>query len=491
MDRIFLSLAFIFAVAGCVRQAAFEADALCAQCVADACADASKHEALHAHFARQDAQMRAQLVAVMEATPGCDAVPWFEQASREAYLGAAAAFYGADQPMIAARVAHALRDVREGRNPDLAVGYLARHVEEWKPLFAAEFAEIAATPSDVTLPILVRGATADELERISESEAEDRAAIDRALLLRWPELPETVRARVLSPYISFAWHLQASGSSQLPQYLALDWAVTPLPQGVPEFTAKVRVDSIKVGGKEAKRGDVLARDAVATDSLHGPGARHARVDLQPWLTSADAFRITADATLEIRRNGAGSDDAPDVSLDAGFDRQYRVFAGMETGAPSRIKDDATNDETTKSLAVRLCNAEGCEGLWENGRAKKGHAKEIRVVQGEDLYIELRGAHQPLAVRLMARSGQGKAWREVAAGYGYAPTAWDVPVRADVWTGDLCSKTGPCRLDLQLRPSLRMARRDPRIQQYWGATLDFGTIELDIQNLTPEQIGNAQ
>ena len=88
---------------------------------------------------------------------------------------------------------------------------------------------------------------------------------------------------------------------------------------------------------------------------------------------------------------------------------------------------------------------------------------------------------------MARTGNGKVWREIATFFSYAPQTFDVPVRSDIELGELCGKPGNCKLELQLRPSLRMARRDPRIARYWGTTLELGTISLDIQNQTPEQI----
>ena len=63
------------------------------------------------------------------------------------------------------------------------------------------------------------------------------------------------------------------------------------------------------------------------------------------------------------------------------------------------------------------------------------------------------------------------------------------MRGDIALGDLCGRLGLCTLELQLRPSLRMARRDPRIARYWGATLELGKVTLDMKNLTPQQMTN--
>ena len=100
---------------------------------------------------------------------------------------------------------------------------------------------------------------------------------------------------------------------------------------------------------------------------------------------------------------------------------------------------------------------------------------------------LPGVTLPVACRLMARAGEGKVWQEVATFFSYAPQMYDVPVRGDISLGALCGKLGVCRLELQLRPSLRMARRDPRITRYWGATLELGQFSFDILNQTPEQM----
>jgi hypothetical protein len=85
---------------------------------------------------------------------------------------------------------------------------------------------------------------------------------------------------------------------------------------------------------------------------------------------------------------------------------------------------------------------------------------------------------------MARTGVGKAWREVATFFSYAPMVYAIPTRADISLGSLCPEIGKCTLEFQLRPSLRMARRDPRIKRYWGATLELGSVQLDVLNQTP-------
>ena len=121
-----------------------------------------------------------------------------------------------------------------------------------------------------------------------------------------------------------------------------------------------------------------------------------------------------------------------------IDRSYRVFAGVETGAPHRHKTDADNKKTSDLLRLSLCNESECAEIW-NGAKVKAAQTPIKVRQGHDFYLrfEAPGATQPIAGRLMARQGEGKAWREIAAFFGYEPQGYEVPGRAEIALGALC------------------------------------------------------
>jgi hypothetical protein len=112
-----------------------------------------------------------------------------------------------------------------------------------------------------------------------------------------------------------------------------------------------------------------------------------------------------------------------------------------------------------------------------------------VTQGHDFYLwaDIGDAKLPVAGRLMARAMPGATWQEVATFFGYAPLHYAPAVGANIDVSSVCRNMGKCELELQLRPSLRMARRDPSIRQYWGETLDLGKISLNIMNRTPQQI----
>ena len=172
-----------------------------------------------------------------------------------------------------------------------------------------------------------------------------------------------------------------------------------------------------------------------------------------------------------------------------LDKSYRVFVGVETGSPNRVKQDNDNLKTKKSVQIEICNEESCIPVWKDGNKTKDRTGKLAVHQGQNFYMNVMpgDADLPMASRLMARTGNNATWQEIAVFFAFAPQNYHVPVRADIFLGNLCSHQGDCKLELQLRPSLRMARRDPRFSKYWGATLELGTITLDMLDQTPQQM----
>lgn len=470
----------------------FSRDPLCASCVEQACAKPEHHE-FQTHFMTQSPQMRAQLIAIAEQFDGCfDALQWLPSQANEAYELAADAFYRDDQPMLKHRVLQALDDVlSQNHRAELATSYLMRHADRWKdePWVKSRLEQLLERSDDAIFPLIVRIASREKLATYRELTPERTPS----LMTRWSELPEDTRNELLTTYVRAHWRMQASGSTQLPQYLVLNAQRLPLPPNTPPFKVTIRVDAIKIQNKEAKK----AREAFPLQILDKEGIAHQRLNLTPWLSTTDTYRINAAATMYFWHDDAPtsclslSDDCsqdPIWTQKVSLDKSYKVFLGLETGAPSRIKNEAINAETTRHLTFELCNTTQCLPLWKNGAKTQERETPLRVVQGEDFYLKtsLEDATRPVAARLMARQDAGKTWREIAATFGYAPTPWTVPMRSEIDIENLCPHIGQCTLEFQIRPSLRMARRDPRFENYWGATLELGKVHLDIQNLKPKQ-----
>ncbi|MBQ9817819.1 MAG: hypothetical protein IJM59_10220 [Proteobacteria bacterium] len=500
MNPKYFPLLLALCFSACAPEPTFQDDPLCPSCIRKACHAPAQDDAFKSHFTSLSAEEQAQIIAMMEADETCfQSQPWILDFRSSAYENYGHAFYNTAQPMHKIRVLSALDEVlNDTPNRPAALAYLKHHADQWKQAnWAAEKLQALQEfrESDDIFALLVRTANKDQLEELAQLDS--TPARDDALMYRWQDLSQETQKRALSAWISAAWTMQSSGSSQLPQYLTLDWKRRPFPQGVPSFIAVLSPESIKIQNNEVKRGQWSAVDAFKWDPLTEPDSRHARIDLQPWLTSADSYKISAKATLNIWspdtqpecfRNPESCQGQLVLSEPVAFERTYKVFVGVETGAPHRIKNDKENAATTKAVSLNICSEKTCLPLWQNGAAAKPK-DSLSVVQGKDFYlnISLGNADQPVASRLMARTGNGKVWREIATFFSYAPQTFDVPVRSDIELGELCGKPGNCKLELQLRPSLRMARRDPRIARYWGTTLELGTISLDIQNQTPEQI----
>ena len=493
------AVAFCLLLAACSSGESFETDALCESCVRRACAEAVP--GFEAHVRGLEAGDRAQMIAQMESHAGCfERNAWAVPLADEAYASYGTSFFASDQPYYGPRAARAFDAVLKGApHRRAAVSYLSHHVEKWRnteggKAFVAAAWERVSEDDDV-FGLLVLVADNAQLEQLCSLEASEPR--NAALIYRWRDLNEEVRRRALGAWISAEWSMQTSGSAQLPQYLALDWRVRPFPDGVPPFVSTLSVESVKIQNSEVKRGDWQAVSAFSWPAQREPGTQHGRVDLSPWLTSADNYKVSARATLSIwpgdtpescLAGQAGCDAEPALSMPVNLDRTYRVFVGVETGAPHREKSDSVNKAVSAHISLEICNSETCMPLWADGK-KAGDRKEaMRVLQGSDFYLNARmpSAQLPVASRLMARAAKDGTWQEIATFFSYAPQAYDVPVRADISLGALCGKIGVCRLELQLRPSLRMARRDPRIARYWGATLDLGAASFEILNQTPEQ-----
>ena len=494
--------AFCFLLPACVQDASFETDALCEPCVRRACSEAMP--GFEAHVRGLDAGDRAQMIAQMESHAGCfDRNAWAVEFADEAYAAHGASFWASNQPYYEIRAKRAFDAVEKGDAArDAAISYLSRYHEKWRGTAAGgEFLTWAwehVGEDDGLFGLLVLVADEEKLEYLCGLEATE--VRNAALIYRWRDLGEDVRSRALGAWIYASWSMQSSGSSQLPQYLSLDWRKRPFPEGVPDFVSTLEVESIKIQNSEVRRGDWQAVSEFSWPMLREANTRHGRVDLQPWLTSADSYRISARATMKIWpadvpddvaacQGKEGACVAPALEVPVVLDRTYRVFVGVETGAPHREKNDGVNKAAGKHLSLELCNAETCLPLWADGKKTGDRKTALSVRQGQDFYILARLPEMslPLASRLMARTGEGKVWQEVATFFSYAPQMYDVPVRGDISLGALCGNIGMCKLELQLRPSLRMARRDPRISKYWGATLELGQVSLDILNQTPEQM----
>lgn len=498
--RIGHAAALFVLLTSCVSGESFETDALCESCVRRACAEVDPK--FEAHVRGLETGDRAQMIAQMESHAGCfERNGWAVGLADEAYATYGASFFASNQPYHTVRGKRAMDAVMQGgAHRASAVSYLSRYYEKWKDTEAGQafltWAWPHAAEDDALFGLLVLVADKAQLEELCGLEATD--ARNAALIYRWRDLSEEVRSRALGAWISAEWSMQTSGSAQLPQYLSLDWRKRPFPEGVPEFVSTLSVEAVKIQNSDVRRGDWSAVSEFSWPALREAGTRHGRVDLQPWLTSADNYKISARATMKIWPGDApsacldakdGCDVEPALTVPVNLDRTYRVFVGVETGAPHREKSDSVNKAISQQVSLELCNAETCLPLWADGKKAGDRKTALSVHQGRDFYVKanLPGVTLPVACRLMARAGEGKVWQEVATFFSYAPQMYDVPVRGDISLGALCGKLGVCRLELQLRPSLRMARRDPRITRYWGATLELGQFSFDILNQTPEQM----
>ncbi len=483
------------------QQSSFAENPICPSCVVRACS--GHDDSFEAHVKSTELANQAQILARMEAESGCmDKFDWILPIADRVYAAYGPSFYAPDQPWLEARGKRAFQDLQnQSLNHHEALAYLSKHLNEWQNLSWAK-ANIASlqdriASSDDIFALVAQVADDEQLAKMAELESTEQR--DAALIYRWKNLPEEARNRAIGAYIQADWSLQTSGSAILPQYLTLDWKKKPLPAGVPDFVATIDVDTLKAGKSQIKRGKWLKEDTFVWPPLQQPNGHHDRLNLQPWFSSANTYRVNAAATIKIwpddvpesclkSTEAASCGQEPITTLPVVLDRSYRVFAGVETGAPHRHKVDADNQKTSEVLKLSVCNESECTEIW-NGAKVKLPQTPIKIRQGHDFYLkyESPGAVQPVAGRLMARQGEGKAWREVAAFFGYEPQDYEVPGRAEIALGTLCGKLGECKLDLQLRPSLRMARRDPRIARYWGATIELGRMTLDIQNLTAQQL----
>lgn len=496
-----------FLMVGCGEpQGDFETEPLCPSCVIASCEEDGA--ALEAHMARLNGAQRAQIIAQIERNDeaheaSCmQAHAWLAPYVEAAYRDYGAYFFAVDQPFYRARASKAF-EALETSSPhrQAAANYLRCHIDQWQHEdgFQASLENVSLA-ADESLPddifsLIAEAGNGAALAALSALPPTPQR--DHVLMRRWPELPQSSMHRLLESLVYAQWSLQNSGSSQLPQYLTLDWIKLAQPEGVPDFSATLKVNHVKIQNQIVKRGQWKASDAFTFAPLTEPDRRHARVDLHPWLSTADNVRISAKGEMQIWP--AHADRAcleqtescslqPLTQIDISFDRAYRVFVGVDTGSPRRHKVDADNKAAAEDISISLCGSASCVDLWRNGKVVK-QTDALKVTQGTDFYVTAAfgNAAFPVAARLMARSGVGKSWREIGRFYGYAPLYYDVPARAEVNLGELCADVGECALQMQLRPSLTMARRDPRISRYWGGTLDFGTVRLDIANLTAEQI----
>lgn len=502
MKYIPLICAALFLTA-CDEPDSFQTDPLCASCIAKACHSTAQDPTFTAHFNTLSDENKAQIIALMEREDDCfERQTWAVAEAAKAYQKWPDAFYRPTRPMYRTTVMHALDEVLNHTSAqEAAMRYLNAHIDKWKKedFAKSKIEELQKqTDDEFIFPLLVQTADAEELEKLAS--LEPSLSRDMALIYRWKDLGEESQKRTLEAWVSADWHIQTSGSAQLPQYLTLDWTKRPFPDGVPEFTATLTVDSIKIQNTEVQRSKKFAKDTFKWPPLKEASTRHARLDLAPWLKSADTYRIYASATMEIwpdntpescLNHDADCKSEPILTESVVLDKSYRVFVGVETGAPYRVKQDKDNAKTKKAVQLDICSDKDCIPLWKNGAKTKDRSTHLKVRQGQNFYLNAfpGDADLPIASRLMARSANNGAWQEIAAFFAFAPQKNPIPIRTDIFLGNLCSHQGNCRLELQLRPSLRMARRDPRFSKYWGSTLEMGTITLEMIDLTPQQMTN--
>ena len=500
MKAIPLILFLILLSSACNRPQSFAEDPFCQACIEKACKTADP--TFQNYVNGLSAEDKAQMIALMEDHDRCFEVnPWALTMADEAYQTYGHAFYAPEQKMHQTRILRAFDEIiGDTPNRVFAVGYLKHHADAWKKAAWAKDKITALeglAESDDVFEVLVLCADSELLEKLTQMES--TPARDGALMYRWQDLGEEYQKRSLNAWISASWSMQQSGSIQLPQYLTLDWKRRPFPKGVPNMVATLKVESIKINNQEVQRKDWQAKDEFNWQPLADANVRHGRVNLTPWLSSIDTYSIAAKAEMRIGPEKTSAEclnheetceDTPILSVPVILERKYKVYGGLETGMPRRNKSDSENAVTTKSLKFSLCSQGRCQPIWD-GKIIKERGEPLPVMLGEDFYIQgdLGNADQAVAMRLMARANSAQVWREIGIFFSNAPMVYDVPMRGDIDLGDLCTDMGKCKLELELRPSLRMARRDPRISKYYGATLAMGTITLDILNRTPEQIGD--
>lgn len=500
MKKLFFLL-ILSLLPACSPKVTFSEDPFCISCIRDACSNELLMPDLEKNLSSMSSTDQAQFIALMEKQNVCENNQILtSDIADKAYQNFGAAFFDVGQPMSRHRMLRALDEIIQNTsNRGFALAYLQQHIDDLKK---AEWAKEKLSAlsekieDDDIFSLLIHTADEQLLERMSALPSSPHR--DAALLFRWKELSDETKGRVIGSRITAEWNMQTSGSSVLPQYLTLTWKKHPFPEGVPDFVSTLRVESVKIQNNDVKRGEWKITDEFQWPVLSTPDTRRKRIDLQPWLNTADSYKISAKAVLKIwpektseicLNDEESCEETPILTQNIVLEKTYKVFIGVETGAPSRVKADKENLQSTKSIAIDICNMTECVPIWRDGKKTKDRKTVLKVDQGADFYVQttLGKADLPIASRLMARAGNGQIWREISAFYSYAPISYNVPVRSEISLGELCASIGKCNLELQLRPSLRMARRDPRISKYWGGTLELGTISLDIQNLTPEQI----
>ncbi len=492
-----VAAAFCLNLGGCDSKS-FEKDPLCQTCIESGCTgSAEAQNALVKHFltlsnaaSTKDA---AQLLSRVEAFEGC-AQKLDQDRVQSIYNEYYAAFFDTAQPFASDRALHAVEFIKNQQPGSVqATNYLVHYKNELanhsiiKDAIDSNLVPLASENDDVFRFLVGFLDDITALAAMDETEARNAALAPRVL-----ELPDEVRTRILKKYLFAEWHMQSSGSTMLPQLLEFDWRFLPLPTGTPQLFASASVSSITIKNEEAKKRGIYARDLLKDSEMSEPDRHHVRVDLGPWLKSADSYRVAAHATVSLWAKSEaerGEEDAPLVSIPVNLDFSYRAYVGVETGAPKRYKNADDNAPTTKSMKLSVCNERECAVLWDGKATTKSTRPKLTVEQGHDFYLlaEVNGAKLPVSGRLMARSMAGATWQEAATFFSNAPSLYAPKVRANIDISSICRDLGTCSLELQLRPSLRMARRDPSIKRYWGDQLELGTLVVDIQNRTASQV----
>ena len=485
----------------------FHKDPLCSSCIRAACSasDPESLKRLVAHFEAADDELAAQLVSRADAIEGCSALLDSERVSA-LYAKYPRSFYAPSQPFSKDRAKRALQTVASSGEHDraphekaAAADYLvskADPIRQDAPLLELvrnTLSPLAEHNDEVFELLAVLLTDLSVLEALPETDARNHA-----LVSRYPELSPETRARVLKPFVSARWQMQSSGSTLQPQRLELDWQMLPLPPNSPPLAASIHVRSVSVKNEEAKKRGVFVRDWFDDAPMLRPDRHRIRVDLGPWLKTADTYRVAATAELSLWRASAseaclkaldGCDEMPLAVYPVVKDFTYRAYVGVETGAPKRYKNADDNAPTSKKMRLSICNASGCTMLWDGKATPQKSRMKLDVVQGHDFYLlaDLNEARLPVAGRLMARSMPGAPWQEVATFFSNAPALYAPDARANIDVSQVCRDMGKCDLELQLRPSLRMARRDPSVTRYWGDTLELGSLPIEIKNRTSSQV----
>ncbi len=499
--RVFVGLILLGLLPAC-NQSTFEIDPLCDACIDKACHNAEAMGVMQRHLATLDAPTAAQLVSRAEAHDGCAAqLP--ADAVESAYAHYAVAFFASDQPYARDRALRAVQiAASELDYRPHALHYLTTHkdavMRDQVVVDAAKttLVPLAETKDDV-FGLLATVLPKNALQPLADME--ETPARNALLAPRYADFDdETLRLRLLKQYVIAEWHMQASGSTMLPQFLELDWGMYPMPDGVDQLPASLNVKSVSVKGDEAKRRGEFVRDGFADEPMREANRHMQRIDLGPWLKTADQYRISAKAEVSVWPTDVSDaclagdeacDKTPLAVVPANLDFTYRAYVGVETGAPKRSKDATENGATSKAMSLKVCNESKCVTLWDGKVTSAKSREKIAVTQGHDFYLlaDVSGARLPVAGRLMARAVAGGSWQEVATLFAAAPSIYTPSVRANIDLSQVCSDKGKCTPEFQLRPSLRMARRDPAFTRYWGDTLELGSLNVDIQNRTSFQV----